>query len=231
MSLSGSSTMSAHFIFREYAKFKREMDTFDAKRKKTAEIAVRVQASKLQFLLKMDLRFGKAGNRAFAPLRAISKGNPASQRRPLSGLSRAVRYWSDGRGSFSVGFNSGAVVNMKGMGSVSTSMVKSVSQGLKERRVSNRLSASWIRIADASQEGYSTRISSWRRKMLAREGGRFQKKKKHQEYQRFFFLRKTTTIGIVPARPIIEPFWDEHEKESAANIVSNFERKMRGERI
>ena len=47
----------------------------------------------------------------------------------------------------------------------------------------------------------------------------------------YFFLRKETTTFTTPARDVIDAFWASHQGEVMGNIRSNFERKMRGERI
>ncbi len=49
--------------------------------------------------------------------------------------------------------------------------------------------------------------------------------------RKYYFLRKATSTLTTPPRPIIVPFWSAHKGEAERNIVSNFNRKMRGERI
>jgi hypothetical protein len=48
---------------------------------------------------------------------------------------------------------------------------------------------------------------------------------------KYFFLRKTTTTFKTPKREIIEPFLNAHKGMIGPNVVANFERKLRGERI
>lgn len=90
-----------------------------------------------------------------------------------------------------------------------------------------RVSDSWKRIALKHQAGYTIRTSDLQRRYLAGRGGRL----KRSRFKPYFFIRDQTRHLKAPARPIIEPFWRRHERQSRVNISRNFVRKLRGERI
>ena len=87
------------------------------------------------------------------------------------------------------------------------------------------LSASWLRIAQQQQEGFSAPAEKYRTYFH-----RLGRKYKGATAQ-YFHLRRSTTTLQTPARPIIGPFWAAHEAATVANIRRNWERKMAGERI
>lgn len=90
-----------------------------------------------------------------------------------------------------------------------------------------RVSKSWKRIAQQHQEGFSIDVSRRQRRFLAAYGGGLGRSR----YKPFFFIKSATRKFSVPARPIMEPFWDAHENEAKRNITRNYQRKLRGERI
>ena len=204
-----SSTISAKLVARNMAKFRQELKSVDADRKKAANTAVKVEAYRLRWVLKGEIKAGAPGGKQFSPLRVVTRG--ARNRRPLRRLHLGVFYWvSTGKtNKFSVGFGG---------------------KGLKVRS-----SSSWMKIAKRTQEGTSSSVDeqfshSTPRQYLRRQG------KKHLEAGRkriakYFFLRKSTTHIKTPARPIIDPFWQAHQQEAWKNIKSNFIRKLAGERI
>lgn len=213
----------ARFVGREYALFRRELRQFNEYRRKAGEIAVRAEAYRLRGVLKKELKKGAPGGRSFSALRIISRG--ARNRKPLSKLSVAVRYWYAGKhGSngkvFSVGFGGGKVVGMDG----------SVKRN-------NQLSLSWEKIAQVQQKGFTVPIGSaprnrdrGKRRLMYVLGVMYWKKGK-KRIAKYHFLKKETTAFTVPARPIIAPFWSAHQREAERNIASNFVKKMRGDRI
>lgn len=69
-----------------------------------------------------------------------------------------------------------------------------------------KMSASMFRLANIHQEGFSSPLTT-------RD------------------VTKSGPLVHTPARPIIVPFWARYQREAEANIHSNFEAKMRGERI
>jgi hypothetical protein len=93
-------------------------------------------------------------------------------------------------------------------------------------------SASWLKIATRIQEGYATNpdaptaIGSSLRKLWRKIGSDMRSANK-----KYFFLKKSTKELKTPARPIIEPFWAAYKADADRNITSNFNKKMRGDRI
>ena len=184
---------------------------------KAENTAVRVEGFRLMRLLRAEIRRGAPGGRRFAPLSVIRKTMRGRGNTPIFRLARAIGYDVPGgaAGSLKIGF------------------------------VGPASSATWERLARMHQSGFMTdadapyfrkyhRGASTLRGLLAEEGSRFDKRMfggKRGRRRSVFFLKKSTARLRTPARPIIDPFWDVHEKAARANIRSNFVRKMRGERI
>ncbi len=87
---------------------------------------------------------------------------------------------------------------------------------------------SWRSLAEKMQAGATIPVSDSLRAFLARTGGTMGKRARNRKY---FFLKKSTTSFTTPARPIIDPFWATHKIAAEKNIVRNWKRKIRGERI
>ena len=197
----------AKLVPRNLAELHRELKAFDSRRRPIAETAVKVELFRLRGELQKDLRAGQVAGTPFAPLRVVSRGTRTAKK-PLSPLAVAVRYLVDKQGDktvMSVGFTG------------------------------PQSSKSWRRIAHAVQEGHQIdpdgpRFGSTLRKLWAMIGSDY-KKGRGKNIAKYFFLRKETTSLKLPARPIVEPFWSAHENEADRNIISNFNRKMLGERI
>lgn len=197
----------ARLVFRNLAELHRDLKRYDSKRKGVAETAVKVELFRLMRVLQKDLRQGQVAGSAFTPLRVVSRGTRASKK-PLAALAVAVRY--------SVKKEADATVMSVGFDGPQSSK-------------------SWRRIAHAVQEGGTADpgrriIGSTLRKLWATVGGDY-KKGRGKDIAKYFFLRKGTTSLEIKPRPIVEPFWDAHKDQAEKNIVSNFERKQRGERI
>jgi len=199
--------MDARFVVKNLHQFKQELKSSDQNRRKAGETAAKVEAFRLMKQLKKELRSGSAGREQFEQLRVITRGSRT--RKPLARLAKVIRYKVQRMGNglqIMIGF------------------------------LSILSSANWIRIATIQQEGFSATpedrppfaSAGSLRRYWRRVGGRLPKGSRLSKY---FFLRKTTKTLKTPARPIIDPFWDAHESEARRNIVSNFNRKMRGERI
>ena len=176
---------------------------------KAFETASKVEGYRLQKLLKADLKAGKAGPVTFDPLTEIAKamGKPKN-RTPLQKFARLVGYQSqrqDTKFFVWVGW-----------------------LGLR-RRGKFGLSASYERILTEMQAGKRFPVSEELRKKI-REWGYGPSKRKSAE-AKYFFIRQATTTFVLKARNAIQPFWDAHRDEAQRNVKSNFERKMRGERI
>lgn len=210
--------MMLRLIARNAAEVHRNIEKADKARGNAARVALRVEANRLRLQLKKEIRAGAPGGHALTPLSIIAR-RTRDGRKPLQRLATPVRYWesagrslSNGGSGFSVGFNGGTVVGMSG-----------------EARTKNQISKSWIHIATFQQEGGEVALTKDRRLAIIRMGGKL--KKRSPWKAQFYFLRKPIRPHRVPARRIIDPFWDAHRPEAARNIVSNYERKLRGERI
>lgn len=196
---------AARFVVRNMDQFQRELESADRKRKKAAETAVKVEGFRLRNVLKKKLRAGAPGGRQLQPLRRISTGS--RKRKPLARLAKVVRYQAKNDGqrfSVQVGF------------------------------LLYKSSKSWLRIAARQQEGFTidadarTPVGSTYRKLFACIGARYGQRSLTRKY---YFLKKSTKQLVIPARPIIDPFWAAHQGEAGRNIVENFKRKLMGERI
>ena len=203
----------ARLITKDLKKFERDLENANKKRIKAGEMATRVEGFRLMYLLREELEAGAPGGRAFSPLTEIARrmGDGGSRRGPLKGLIKRVRLNRHKEGD-------GFVMSI----------------GFVDPGRGQKLSKSWKRIARRLQEGYTTPVTPELRKDILRQGlikvaGK--KRRRSQPWARYMFLKKTTTSLRTPARPIIDPFWDAHEREAAGNIGRNFEKKMAGERI
>lgn len=198
--------INAQLVTRNFGQLKADLRSADQYRKKAAETAAKVEGYRLMKLLKKELQAGAPGGKKLAPLQVITRG--LRIRQPLAKLAKVVRYKAirkSGKSKVSIGF------------------------------LSIASSAAWIRIAKKQQVGFRYSPDSMTpsgrttlRKYFVRAGSKMGRRSKLRKY---FFLRKTTDSLDVPARPIVNPFWQAHELETARNIKTNFNRKMRGERI
>ena len=201
--------MGVNFTARVKA-LQRDLEAYDKKRIKAYQTAVKVEGFRLAKSLKDEIKSGSPGGRAFSPLSQIATKRRYRNKKkpPLYRLAVPVRYradYHDGRMDFSIGF----VDPHKGP----------------------KLSKSWKRLAQLHQAGGKIPVTPDIRKAFISIAAGMQKKKNTRNQSNVFFLKKTTTHMDIPARPIIEPFWDAHKKDAERNIVLNFHRKMAGERI
>lgn len=190
---------------------KRDLEAYDKKRVKAAEIAVKVEANRLRLELKKELKAGAPGGRPFSPLTQIGRSRrkgKAKNNPPLYRLAVPIRYRTEMNGDH-----------------------KTIEIGFVDPNKGERLSYSWKRIAKLHQAGARIYVKPDLRKALAEMGGRMKKRKATRSAANAFFLKKSTTHFDVPDRPIIEPFWQAHKREAEQNILLNFHRKMKGERI
>ncbi len=197
----------AKLAVKNWREFRAELDKADGVRKKSAETAVKVEMYRLKGALAKDLRGGGAGGTTFAPLRVVSRGTSAT-RKPLARLAQAVRYEvkrEQGKATFSVGFT-GPQTSKSWMGIAST-VQDGASFNPDMRLFGSTLKRLWIRIGSDYRKGRGKSVA------------------------KYYFLRKTTTSLRLPPRPIIDPFWKANQSTAQRNIMSNFERKMKGERI
>lgn len=92
----------------------------------------------------------------------------------------------------------------------------------------NKLSKSWKRIALAHETGSTRPVTDAMRRYFAFKGASMSKRSRSRK---FFFLKKTTTVFHLPARPTLDPFWQKHADRAWTNIRSNWRKKLAGERI
>lgn len=187
--------------------FIRDLEKADKDRIKAAQTAVKVEGFRLSKELKNEIRSGSPGGRSFSPLSAIaSMRRYGKNKSPLFRLSIPIRY--------RVNYQGGAM---------------SMEIGFVDPSKGARISKSWVRLAQLHQAGGKLPVTEDMRKALAAVGARM--KKTRGSRANVFFLKESTTSIKLPERPIIDPFWDAHEREAEQNIIVNFARKMRGERI
>ena len=91
-----------------------------------------------------------------------------------------------------------------------------------------KVSKRWKYIAEVQQEGFTRPVASYLRQAMVRRAGLLPKKSIARKY---LFIRKSTTQFTTPPRPIIEPFWRSKKEKTRREVIENFRRKLRGERI
>jgi hypothetical protein len=201
----------ANFIIKNLKEFQRSLEQAEKARIKAAQTAVKVEGFRLSKVLKQEIKAGAPGGRPFSPLSAIAsmRRYGAGKRKPaLFRMAVPVRYRVQYEGN-----------NM------------TVQIGYVDPSKGARISKSWVRLAQLHQAGGKLPVTEDMRKALAAIGARMKKRKINRSKANVFFLKPTTTQVDIPARPIIDPFWDAHKAEAEHNIALNFYRKMRGERI
>lgn len=187
---------------------------YDKQSRKALKTAVQVEGFKRLRQLRDEMKAGKPGGKAFKPLGHLAgrtkTGALKKNQVPLYRLTRLLRYRVDydSSGNFSLSF-----------GFVNTNKA--------------RLSNSYKELLIKHQEGIEVLYTKSRSELgrrFARIGGKL--KKKGDPDARFFFLKKTTGKKIdLPERGIIDPFYRANQNAIWRNIRSNFQKKMRGERI
>jgi len=180
------------------------------RQKRALTTAVKVEGFRLRKELVKEIKRGAPGGRKFAPLTWIArawhqgKGNWRANK-PLAGLTRGIF----------VHFNKSPMFVEVGW-------------------AGPRSSVTMKRLAKEHQEGFTGPLRSgkysgdFKRGFFASKAARMSNRSKGRKY---LFIRKTTTQFRTPARPIMDPFWDKHEKEAWPNIRRNFRLKMQGKRI
>lgn len=188
----------------------RDMKVEGARQKKALELAIRIEGYRLRKQLQKEIKAGAPGGKKFAPLSFLAMWRTGRRRR--SGFNRLGR-----------------------LGSVVRYDVNKNPFSMKIGFVGPKVSPKMKRLAVKHQEGFSSGITATQRKAIRFRGI----KRKEIEgdlpggmgVARFHFLKKSTRSFKTPASPIIEPFWNMHEKEAWPNIRRNFKLKMQGKRI
>jgi len=188
-------------------KFQKELEKADKARVSAARTAVKVEGYWLKNQLKIEIERGAPGGQRFSPLSLIAQARKyrSKNKSPLHRLGKLVRYRTSYTQKGGMTFEVGFVNPTKGA----------------------KLSKSWVRLVQLHQEGRKIPVKEEMRKGLITIAQGMKKGK----IRNVFFLKKTTTDVKIPARPIIDPFWDAHERQAEQNIIANFARKMRGETI
>ena len=159
-------------------------------------------------------------------IKEIKKGAPGGKK--FDQLTWIARAWHQGKSNWRAnkplaGLTKGIFVNFKNK-----------SQSVEVGWVGPRSSVTMKRLAKKHQEGFTGPLGSgkyssgFKRGYFAAKAARMTGRSKGRIY---LFIRKSTTSFRTPARPIMEPFWNMHEKEAWPNIRRNFKLKMQGKRI
>jgi len=194
-----------------------ELKKADVQRVKAGQTAVRVEGFQLMKKLKSEVRAGSVAGKSFSPLTEIAKRSvtggarakkPSPNRKAMSRTAVAIRY---------------AVTKLGGGMQMSVGYVESGGR-------SGKMSKSWTKIANKLQEGGTHPVTEKLRARLMEIGASMQRGR-NKRAARCFFLRKSTQQFSTPARPVIAPFWRMHGPGALRRIESNYERKMKGERI
>lgn len=218
---------AAQFLIRNLNEFQKHLEQDRLAVVKAAQTAAKIEGYRLMGVLKQEIKAGAPGGMPFSPLTEMARlSGKKKSRRPLERLAQPVRYRAGEQGgSYSV--KVGYLVE-----DIADPSIKSAS----------RISKSWARLVQASQEGEQIPVTpELRRRMrtigsglkgkwskAGRSGGRVMGGNPAAKY---FFLRSSTGVLRVPPRPIISPFWSRYQGQALGNIQRNFEAKMRGERI
>jgi len=214
--------IEARFLFNNPRQFRAGIEKGVTGMRKATDTALKVEGFRLKKLLEKELKAGAPGGRAFDPLTEMARRTmgkydksvrPArkalTRSRGAESMHRAIRYNAYSlyrKFVFAFGFIDPA----KG----------------------EKLSKSWKRLARLHQEGFVRTVTEAQRRYYARRGSKLVGKTgRRLKAAKFFFLKKGTTTFRTPARPIIDPFWAAHRGEAERNVKSNFEKKLRGERI
>ncbi|MBW2024371.1 MAG: hypothetical protein JRH08_00710 [Deltaproteobacteria bacterium] len=191
-----------------------------AKANKALETAIKIEGYRLRRQLIKEIRQGAPGGRPFAPLSVIGARTKASNLRGARQIKEFGRVGLLNRPKKTPLARLATAIRYQ--------VHKAPNFRMEVGWVGPKVSKSWKRIARMQQEGFMLDVTDEMRRMFRRLGASMSKRSK---YRKYFFLRKGTARLRVPARPIIEPFWQVHEREARDNIRINFHRKLRGERI
>lgn len=213
----------AKLIIKNLTAVKSDLEKEDKARMVAARRAVSVEGYRLKGLMAKEIRQGGRGPLAFSPLSTIARtyGTPGmrNKQKALSGLAKVTRYNKIEMGP------SGYKVEVGFVGPIGNKAAREAGWV-----AGHQLSKSHRRIAEERQEDRTEVVTDSLRKYFRAKGiSRYPNQK--GTLWKHFFLKKSTTTLKTPGRPIIAPFWERHRAEAERNIVVNFGRKMRGERI
>ena len=187
----------------------KDLKEADALRVKAGRNAVSVEGFRLMRLLQKEIKAGAPGGRKLSPLteiaRVIGSSGAEHKNNPLYTAFHGIRYGaSKGTGDYT--FSLGAV--------------------------EGKSSSTWVKIIRKQQEGFEFPVDDSMRGFLRRIGSELKGSKGRAKGKaKFFFLLPGTTQFKIPPRDIVDAFWSAHQAGVMARIQSNYERKLRGERI
>lgn len=208
---------SAKLVWKNFKAIHDKLDKYDKKRVKNARTATRVEGFRLATKLREEVREAQPGGKSLHPLTQMARRTKTGRlrkyaRKPLAPLAPLVRYKVTRESNK---FN--------------------VEVGFVSPKMGTR---SWKKLVTTHQEGGVAILYGGSRTKLGIRMARIGAKllKRRDPDAKFFFLRKDgrkhpKLIGNLPPRPEIDPFWNAYKTKAQKNIISNFERKMKGERI
>lgn len=196
-------------------RLQKDLEADTKEKKKALETAIKVEGMRQLKLLREQIRKGEPGGQPYADrLSKIAARTKAGRLRknqaPLYMMARLLRYHVEYEGGH-LNFRFGFISNGGGP-----------------------IQGSWKKLLLQHGEGGDLNVLYGKSRTelgrrFAQIGGRL--KKKGDPDAKFFFLRSETGRATLPQRPMISPFWDRYKDEAEANIMDNWGRKLRGERI
>ena len=226
---------AAKLVWKNFKAIHDKLGKYDAKRVKNAQTATRVEGFRLMKAMIREVKAGAPGGRSFNPLTILARkvGGSSVSRGRVPARKRFTKLFSTMKAS--PGYLKGVppirynAHKLGGKFNVSVGFITFRKTSIATGDViKNTLSKSWQRIMTRQQEGFTVPVFERDRRFFAAVGASMPKRSRLRKY---FFLKKSTTQFKIPANPIIDPFWNAHRDEAQRNIISNFERKMKGERI
>ena len=204
--------------FKVLTNIKKIVDTENKRTLRAVHTTLKREGFLLAAELRKDIKAGKAGGRAFSKLSSMARrfGGKFPARKPFTKLRSTQGASGPSKGIIPVRYN--PIITSHGL---------KVEVGMVDTR-QEKISKSWIKIAERHETGFTQKVTTRQRRYLARLGGEMPKTMRLRKH---LFLRKGTTTFKTPARPIIDPFFSKWRVLSMYRLSQNFDKKMRGERI
>lgn len=193
-------------------KLQKDITVEGKRQRKALEFCIRHQAFLLRKQLMSEMKSGAPGGRPYKRLSFLARGlgNQTSNRlrddSPFGRMRGAVRYHVERSPGYEahVGFTK-----------------------------KSPKAAFFRAMAKKHAEGFTQRITDRQRRYIIKQGAR--RLHGHRDAEAVsrtpYYLRKSTKTFRTPPRPIMEPFWEKHERLAMANIRKNFRLKLMGKRI
>lgn len=189
---------------RDALKAKRQLEYIDKKRVRLSKKAAWDVAKDKVKLLKKEMRQGAPGGATYPKLSniglfdVIQSGLKRKRGKPLNRLAKHVSAYMTPR---------------QGGATIEAGFVKKGGRG----------SNVYINLAKLHQQGFKSQISEKRRRYFAVLGKTLPMRSK---FRKFFFIRKATKYFEVPARPIIDPFWEAHSHTITHDVKARYRALM-----